>query len=47
MLNDEQAKKEWLHENRLVQVRPVVSTCRINIPQCISKKANVCYTMNK
>ena len=26
MLNDEQAKKEWLHEDRLVQVRQVVST---------------------
>ena len=34
MLNDEQAKKEWLHENRLVQVRQVISTHRINVPQC-------------
>ena len=34
MINNEQAKKEWLHENRLVQVRKVVSTSRINVPQC-------------
>ena len=34
MLNDEQAKKEWLHEDRLVQVRQAVSTPRTNVPQC-------------
>ena len=34
MLNDEQAKKELIHEDRLVQVRQVVSTSRINVPQC-------------
>ena len=34
MLNDEQAQKEWLNRNRLVQVRQVVSTYRINVTQC-------------
>ena len=34
MLNDEQGKKEWLYKDRLVQVRQVVSTSRINVPQC-------------
>ena len=34
MLNDEQAKKEWLHEDGLVQERQVVSTSRINVPHC-------------
>ena len=34
MLNDEQEKKQWLHEDRLVQVRQVVSTSRINVPEC-------------
>ena len=38
MLNDEQAKKEWLHEDRLVQVRQVVSMPRINVPQCKLKE---------
>ena len=26
-------KKEWLHKDRLVQVRQVVSMPRINVPQ--------------
>ena len=34
MLNYEQAKKLWLLQDRLVQVRKVVSTSRINVPQC-------------
>ena len=34
MLNYEQAKKVWLLEDRLVQVRQVLSTPRINVPQC-------------
>ena len=34
MVNDEQATKEWLHEDRLAQVRQVVSMPRINVPQC-------------
>ena len=33
MLNDEQSKKKWLHEEKVVQVRQVVSTSRINVPQ--------------
>ena len=35
MLDDEQEKKEWIHEDRLVQVRQPVSTPRINVPQCV------------
>ena len=34
MLYDEQAKKEWLHEDRLVQVREVVSKSKIIVSQC-------------
>ena len=34
MLYDEQAKKEWLHEDRLVQVRQVVSMPKINVTPC-------------
>ena len=34
MLNDEQANKEWLHEDTLVQVRQAIYTSRINVPQC-------------
>ena len=34
MLNVEQAKKERLHEDMLVQVRQVVYKSRINFPQC-------------
>ena len=34
MLNDEQANKEWLHEDTLVQVRQVLSTPVIDVPQC-------------
>ena len=34
MLNDDYAKKEWLHEDRLVEVRQVVSMPTINVPQC-------------
>ena len=34
MLNDDKAKKEWPREDMLVQVRQVVSTPRINFPQC-------------
>ena len=34
MISDEQSKKEWLRECRIIQVRQDVSMPRINVPQC-------------
>lgn len=46
MISDEQSKKEWLHEVRLVQVRQVISTSIINAPQC-ELQDSICMLCNE
>ena len=46
MLNDEQSKKEWLHEDRFVQVIQDLPTPRMNFPQC-NFQERICMLYNE